>query len=524
MKRNKQVLWAMTELGDDLIDAAQQYRAPKSLWRKLLPLAACAAVLVGLWQFGEWLRPVPAEPAPSSTESARQTKLLPLEQEEVWMPEWEDYYAFRLDGECDAEDDAVIVNGNGVLMMETQDGRLGLLRDAWNGEIRAFLHRQEEQLVVLDFEGTEIARLDAAWMYCFDDLAVTEGEDGTPLALYHIPTGQPIAENLQVAACRGDYLYVVPKDWENGRFMLYDHAGELLLRGTGTQEIDNSMVVDGTLYLGINEDKTGDNSIIDQNGNAVTDRTYPYDVQWYNGYIWWSENGEQRVLDLRTGQEVFAVPERGESGETVSIGLVYENLVQLRVKTGMVTRSRVVDWSGQPVVPDAVRVEFIDDEGDGIPELLACGNDGGGFYEMSYYTPDGTLVRSIPVAGSVDAVSSRTVLHTEQGKGITLIHLESGETLTEFEKPYTDAVPLWLLDAGIQSSTGLFYAVYTDETGRQRVDLLRENGAVMREDLAATGFDENLARQGAAPYEGGGAFRVESGFRHIDGTWLYRFE
>ena len=38
MKRNKQVLWAMTELGDDLIDAAQWYRPEKPLWRQLLPV------------------------------------------------------------------------------------------------------------------------------------------------------------------------------------------------------------------------------------------------------------------------------------------------------------------------------------------------------------------------------------------------------------------------------------------------------------------------------------------------------
>ncbi|MBR4099060.1 MAG: WG repeat-containing protein, partial [Clostridium sp.] len=134
---------------------------------------------------------------------------------------------------------------------------------------------------------------------------------------------------------------------------------------------------------------------------------------------------------------------------------------------------------------------------------------------------DGTLVRKVSVTGSVDAISSRTVLHTEQGKGITLIHLESGETLTEFEKPYTDAVPLWPLEGGVQFSTGLFYAIYTDETGRQRVDLLRENGAVMREDLIGY-YDSEIARQGAGPYEGGGAFRVEGGYRHLDGTWLYR--
>ena len=523
MKRNKQVLWAMTELGDDLIDAAQRYRPKKTIWRHLLPMAACLVAVLGLWQIGRQLQPVSEKPAPSSQEEVRQKQFLPLEQEAIWMPEREDYYAFRLGGEYAAESDTVIVNGNGVPMVETQEGVAGLLRDEWSGEIRAILRRQEKQLVVLDFEGTEIARLEAAWMYCFGDLAVTEGEYGEPLSLYHIPTQRLLAENLQNDACMGDYLYVVPKDYENGRFLIYDHSGALRLRGTGTQEINNSMVVDGTLYLGINAVKTGDVSIIDQNGNAVTDRTYPYDAYWYNGYIWWSENGEQRVLDLRTGQEVFSVPEQGEHGETIRIGLVYENLALLFINdlTGGV---RLVDFSGTPIIPDiaskSVQVEFIDDEGDGIPELLACGNDGGGFYEMSYYTPDGTLVRKVPVTGSVDAVSSRTVLHTEQGKGITLIHLESGETLTEFEKPYTDAVPLWPLEGGVQFSTGLFYAIYTDETGRQRVDLLREDGTVMLENLAD--FDSDIARQGAGPYEGGGAFRVEGGFRHIDGTWLYR--
>ena len=165
-------------------------------------------------------------------------------------------------------------------------------------------------------------------------------------------------------------------------------------------------------------------------------------------------------------------------------------------------------------------MQVIDDEDDGVPELLACGRDGGGFYEMSYYTPDGELVRTMAVTGSVDTVSSRTVLQVRPGEGIALVHLESGETLDQFATPYTDAVSLGPLRCGILASTGLFYAVYRDEDGRERVDLLREDGSLVLENIAD--FDRDTAWQGSGSYEGNGVFRVEGGFRHLDGTWLYR--
>ena len=513
MKRNQQVLWAMTELGEDLIEGARQYRAPRPLWRQLLPLAACLAVLLTVG-----IRWVSLGETPGQEAVSEKSQLLPLDLADIWNPEREAYYQFCLDSS-----DFVVTDGEGNLLAETRTGCVGLLWDDWNGESLGILQAEGGVLTVCDFQGQTLAELEAAWMRCFGDLAITYREDGQPQALYHVPSRQILMEEMHAASCHGDYLTVIPQNYELGRFAVYDRFGELLLSGTGTEEIHHSVVVDGTLYLGINDVKTGDVRIVDQNGTAVTDRTYPYDACWHKGFVWWSEDGQQRVLDLRTGQEVFSVSERGEPAETVSVDLVCEALILLRIQTDAGTRFRVVDWSGRQIVPDSVQVEWIDEEDDGMPELLACGNDGGGMYEVSYYTVDGTLVYRLPVTGTEDVISARTVLHVQPGAGITLIHLESGETLSQFAKPYTDAVPLWTLKGGVWRSTGMFYGCYTDEAGEERVDLLREDGTLILENLAC--FDSReLARQGGTPYADGGAFRVDGGLRHVDGTWLYRYE
>ena len=520
----EQVLHAMGDAGPDLVDMVEHCRFPKSLLRRVLPAAACAALLLGAG-LGV-LRNQPAAPEVTETvEETQAAQLLPLEEADIWCPARETYDCFRLNSDYTVDSPYVVVDSQGRIILETDQGWTGLLTDQATGEYLAIFHHLDSVLTIYDLQGRKLQELEAAYLECFGDLVIVyenggPGEADEPEWLYRRSDGQLLYEGIYNTGMIGDYVYVVPQSYEETRFMIYDAQGQLRLRGSGTQEINDSCWTDGTLYLGINDFKVGDVCIADQDGQAVTDQTYPYNAQWFNGYVWWSENGEQRILDLRTGQEVFSIQENDPDGGLVSIVSVYEDLVVLSVRSGLTKRVQVVDWSGQPVVPEAVSVQVIDDEDDGVPELLACGRDGGGFYEMSYYTPDGELVRTMAVTGSVDTVSSRTVLQVRPGEGIALVHLESGETLDQFAKPYTDAVSLWPLRSGIQASTGLFYAVYRDEDGRERVDLLREDGSLVLENIAD--FDRDTAWQGSGSYEGNGVFRVEGGFRHLDGTWLYR--
>ena len=47
MKRSEQVLLAMNGIGDDLVVMAEQQTFPRSPWQRILPAAACLALILG---------------------------------------------------------------------------------------------------------------------------------------------------------------------------------------------------------------------------------------------------------------------------------------------------------------------------------------------------------------------------------------------------------------------------------------------------------------------------------------------
>lgn len=70
MKPEEQLLEAMSEVGLDLVDMAEKLRMPKSFWRRTLPVAACAALMLcaGLYGWRSLRTPaaVPGEAAASA--------------------------------------------------------------------------------------------------------------------------------------------------------------------------------------------------------------------------------------------------------------------------------------------------------------------------------------------------------------------------------------------------------------------------------------------------------------------------
>lgn len=67
MKQEEQILNALGEVGLDLVDQAEKLRFPRSLWRSVLPVAVCAALMLGAGVYG-WksLQGTAGEPAPAS--------------------------------------------------------------------------------------------------------------------------------------------------------------------------------------------------------------------------------------------------------------------------------------------------------------------------------------------------------------------------------------------------------------------------------------------------------------------------
>lgn len=64
MKQEEQILDALGEVGLDLVDQAEKLRFSQGLWRRILPVAACAVLMVGAGAYAwQSLRISPAEPA-----------------------------------------------------------------------------------------------------------------------------------------------------------------------------------------------------------------------------------------------------------------------------------------------------------------------------------------------------------------------------------------------------------------------------------------------------------------------------
>lgn len=91
MKPEEQLLEAMSEVGLDLVDMAEKLRMPKSFWRRTLPVAACAILMLGAglysWMSLHTPAAVPGEAASSTpaaysdTADAEQTRILLASQE-----------------------------------------------------------------------------------------------------------------------------------------------------------------------------------------------------------------------------------------------------------------------------------------------------------------------------------------------------------------------------------------------------------------------------------------------------------
>ena len=174
------------------------------------------------------------------------------------------------------------------------------------------------------------------------------------------------------------------------------------------------------------------------------------------------------------------------------------------------------DWNGNVIVPAAARARAVDADGDRTPELLLaedlCGT-------VTCYEPDGACRLQVTGMLALEPLSAQKaagIRETETGQTeLRLIDLETGEELGGFSRNYQEVVPVLAQEADRELVAGIFYAWYSAENGERYADLIDENGTILLEQLRQT-------RDGAMPHIGGGVFRVEGGYRRIDGTWLYR--
>ena len=501
MKRNKQVLWAMTELGDDLIDAAQRYRPKKTIWRHLLPVAACLAVVLGLWQAGKQPVRIPAEFVPPVTESVQEI----VPQEVSADPA----KAVHILDVSSTTPRMVAVDEEGTVVAEAE--RLEFITDRATGERLAILATtvwgadsdwKSTERIVYDLFGTELHRIKARQIQCVGDVAaVTYHAEN--VSLYH-RDGTVLQENLSWAVAYRDCMAVGSAGEERTQ-QYYGPDGTLMV-DSAVDDLNRFDTYYGerTLFYKRSGDSVG---LVDLHGNWVIEPKYAeYDfvndtcvrckdavgswvlVSLETGEVLYRMGPEKRYVEPRGGF-LFCMGDAGSWWE---------------------------DRRGTVIVPPAPQVQAVDDGDDGNLDLFFAQDLKG---ETIYYETDGTERLRVSGIPKLETLSSRTAAGIrETGDGQTelrLVDLSTGEERGGFSKAYLDVDRMFAYGEDKELLSGCFYAWYRGEDGSVYADLMDENGNILLEQLLET-------REGTQPHIGGGVFRVEGGYRHLDGTWLYR--
>lgn len=519
MKLPEWILEALNDVGDDLVDMAESMRFPISPWRRIAPLAACLAVLIGLGAAAYvWLPQSgqPSEDAALSQPEEEQDAARP--EAWVWDPEPLPFYELALHD--DIIGPAVAVDNAGNVLVETDQGFLEPLIDWETGEYLAIIAdprsetvpRADNRLLVYDLEGNLVQELTAWGIDCLGDTVIVSYADHA--ALYSRASGALIRDDLTNAWVAGSCIQAVPLDGSAQYLLLDGNAAETARIALG-QEMGGFWLWKGETYFSFH-DSEGRWGIVDSHGNWIVEQTESMDdVSCSNGYaICRQEQGGYYAVDLESGEIILESP--------YDICIVFDQGAVVQLENGAYT---VIDRQGTPLFPACQSIRVLDDEGDRTMELLVLiGFDG----TCRFLRRDGTVQLELNLGNAnVHYISSRTALRDEpvqdeSGAWVTdfaLIDLETGAENRDFARPYSYGAPLWFSrEDGSAYATGLFTAEYPDADGKFHTDLLREDGTVLLEDLTDS----------LNSYMGGGVFSLERDgvymLARLDGTILYEQE
>ncbi len=493
MKQAEQILNALGDVGNDLVDMAEHLVFAKSPWRRLAPLAACLAVLVGLGAaVCVWLprQPVAVPRRQPEIKSAviQETPVKPPEPEETDAAE--DIRALKplpfyvLNRHDAIVGPAVAVDGEGRVLVETEQGTIDPLIDQATGEYLAIMvdcrsdtvPQEDNQILLYDLQGKLLQAIQAQDIICLGDVVIVSGADHA--ALYRRSDGSLIRADLKNASIWSDFICAVPQDG-SAQYLFLDGTGAVTAQVPPEQtNAGTYMGSSGTYYL-LLENQEGLLGLLDKNGNWVLPQIYDEFLGLSYNHAICHLDGTWRAVDLSTGETVLEWP--------WYILDVFDGGAIVKQEDN---KAVIIDRQGVPLTEAADVIRCLDDEGDGIVERFALYRAEANAY---FYTRlDGAEpveIRSDPA--SVSEISSRTAISAQNSQAedgswfmdVALIDLETGQETRCFDKPYDYGLPIWMQEDGRSFSTGLFYAQYPDEEGEYHTDLLREDGTVVLEDL-----------------------------------------
>jgi len=560
MKFAEQLLDAMGGVGVDLVDMSETMRFPKSFWRRSLPVAACAALMLGLGVMGQRYlfsgqTAAPAAEMPSET-AARNEKAAeaepsagrpeykteqimgPMEQPAAQPGLETDHFrepageVYVLELTDDIIGPAVAVNEQGEVLLQTDHGSLRVLTDRGSGEQLALLwdHRTDtvpergNTIGVYDLTGTPVTEVEATFLDCLGDMVMVNvmPETGDACSnIYRRSTGELLAGGLDSYCTFCSNAFYTQKD---GTYEIWNGDGEILWT-SADRDVTVGSHGASTIYLS-NADgsKWG---LKHFSGDWETDLVYDLvvDIQ-DNAILCREDESSWVVLDGDTGEVLFNWSRPVEA--------VYRNCVVATTAYGR----QAMTPDGAAMTEEAQAIQALDDEGDGTVDQLVLFNAEGSEADYTCIVPGSDAVARYSVVGTAQNISSRTVViaeNLEEPKtgewymDVYLLDTQTGQRQEitgyhEFgaEKEYDFGEAIWLSEPdGSSYSTGLFQVTFVSPQGDDWKDLYREDGTLLLDNLSGEWQylgdwrSEDTAVLGAERNGVRGLWR-------LDGTCLYR--
>lgn len=500
MKPEEQLLLALGDVGDDLIEESMHLRFPRAPWFRALPVAACCALILGAALLLQNLEPLRESQItlPEGEDTVQEVLPPDTETESTLRP----FYVINLDDNIYGARQAVDQDGN--VLVEVEQGGIYDLQDQTTGEIVAICALENQQVdtpsdspvYLYDLQGELLTCLDVKSITCTGDLVALVTEEGA--SLYRRSDGSQLLAG-QYRITLGDGCAVALES-EDGPAAVYDSQGNWIAGADSPYALAVLSEEDGPIYVAI-ADEFGHYGLMDFTGTWVLDQVFDDISLLALNQVVAVRDGEFQVISLETGETVFTWPY--QIHKLHAEGYVVENADGQWL---------AVDLTGRPVSDPADVIVLIDDEGDGRVELL----------QESYLDPnravfrrtDGTLVREVDLEGAeARVISSRTVAIWDwQGSATSwLLDLETGAENHDLGRVYWNPQRLNDYDEAV-----LLYAEYEDEDGERHADILNEAGAVVLADVNTTRGVTHLGDGVFVAYRNGK--RV---LARVDGTILY---
>lgn len=505
MKAEEQLLLALGDVGDDLIEESMHLRFPRARWLRTLPMVACCALILGAALLLQTLEPLRESQItlPDGDETIQE--ILPPDQETDTEPDaapgLRPFYVINLDDDFYGARRAVDQDGN--VLAEVEQGELYPLEDQSTGEVLAIAARDrleldtpgDSPLYLYDLQGELLTTLDAQYIACTGEVVAVVRSTG--YELYRRSDGGLLTHGTGTVDLRGDF--VLCTDVDLGLCSLYNADGQLAAQFSSDRYDGGLLEWDGQFYFAV-AGESGQLGLMDSHGAWVLEPAYEAITALALNRTVVSRNGEFQVVSLGTGETVFTWPYH-----------IYQIHAEGYVVETADGWTQAVDLEGQPVGDPAFRIDLIDDDEDGQAELLAEVHMDQ--YQVVYRRTDGTPVRTASFeGGELATLSSRVAqFRPDNGNIQYLLNLETGEKITQLAHEY-----FWMERVKDYDAALLYTASYRGADGELHTDLLNEFGEVVLADICTSITAIHLGDGVFVAYRDGK--RV---LARVDGTILY---